>query len=350
MRYSLLNRGGDKMVLTYASYLAENGHDVFLEANKIDTVFFISPKIKIVPITLKGSLGTILSAFFKKRPLDIVVADIIPIAFALYFRNRNKVVYFAQDYNVTHYRNPLLKFSIIALNFVGLSVFRIRTIAVSEDISRILFGKFNAKIQNVVSNGIDTSMFYPAHSQVLMTGKNGRKSILILSRSDPRKGFDIAQKVLIKVMASCAVPLEVWTVGETTGDKFADFFHKDFGYVPETTLRAIYSSADIFLYPSRSEGYGLMVIEAFACKCPVITTNAVPYAIHGVNAMVSKIGDIDSLADHVCRLLEFPSLAHTITANGYTYAQAHTLEHAKGTFENVLKNLNGKNQMKGLEH
>jgi glycosyltransferase involved in cell wall biosynthesis len=44
------------------------------------------------------------------------------------------------------------------------------------------------------------------------------------------------------------------------------------GYVPEADLRAIYSGADVFCYPSLYEGFGLPVLEAMACGAPVITS------------------------------------------------------------------------------
>jgi glycosyltransferase involved in cell wall biosynthesis len=104
-------------------------------------------------------------------------------------------------------------------------------------------------------------------------------------------------------------------------------------------LRAILSSADVFLYPSRSEGSPLMVMEAFACRCPVVTTEAVPYAMHRINAMVSKVGDIDSLADDVCHVLGSSELAGAIASHGYDYAQDHTLQSAKASFENTIKSI-----------
>lgn len=42
------------------------------------------------------------------------------------------------------------------------------------------------------------------------------------------------------------------------------------GYVTNGQLSALYSAADLFLVPSKYEGFGLTVLEAFACGCPVI--------------------------------------------------------------------------------
>lgn len=45
------------------------------------------------------------------------------------------------------------------------------------------------------------------------------------------------------------------------------------GYVKDEELPALYSSALMFVYPSLYEGFGLPVLEAMKCGCPVITSN-----------------------------------------------------------------------------
>lgn len=45
------------------------------------------------------------------------------------------------------------------------------------------------------------------------------------------------------------------------------------GYVPDEDLPALYSAAEIFIYPSLYEGFGLPPLEAMACGTPVITSN-----------------------------------------------------------------------------
>ena len=45
------------------------------------------------------------------------------------------------------------------------------------------------------------------------------------------------------------------------------------GRVADEDLNALYGGAEAFMYPSLSEGFGLQLLEAMACGCPIITSN-----------------------------------------------------------------------------
>jgi len=45
------------------------------------------------------------------------------------------------------------------------------------------------------------------------------------------------------------------------------------GFIPEEELPCLYSGAKVFVYPSLYEGFGLPVLEALSCGCPVVTSN-----------------------------------------------------------------------------
>src|SRR5262249_33461932 len=45
------------------------------------------------------------------------------------------------------------------------------------------------------------------------------------------------------------------------------------GFVEDAVLRALYQEAELFVLPSRYEGFGLPVLEAINCGCPTITSN-----------------------------------------------------------------------------
>lgn len=338
--HSLLSRGGDRMVLAHLSHLAESGHEVAVRVNVIDTIFKIHPRISIERPSLPGKAGTILSALFERRSADVVLASIIPMACLLSFRNGAEVVNYAQDYNETWYSRASQKLLIRFLYRLGLSFFRIPTIAVSNDLAEDLRRRFHARVA-VVENGVDTSIFYPDPDPGLVALKEGRKSVVLFSRGDYRKGLDAAYRVVQLAEERGAGPFEVWTVGEPALRPFGRITHRDFGYVQEERLRRIMSSADLFLYPTRFEGFGLMAAESFACGCPVVTTTAVPFAENGINAAVSDVDDVETMAEYVNRLLEDAEFSGALVQSGREAAAAMTLDSSVRKFEAALKAIMG---------
>ncbi len=70
-------------------------------------------------------------------------------------------------------------------------------------------------------------------------------------------------------------------------------------------LEALYSCAIALLYPSRFEGFGWPIIEAQACGCPVICSNAGPLPeIAGHAALVHDLEDESGFAADMLRLLD----------------------------------------------
>jgi len=77
------------------------------------------------------------------------------------------------------------------------------------------------------------------------------------------------------------------------------------GRLSKTELREAYRRADILLFPTRFEGFGLAAAEAMACGTPVVTTNcsSLPEIVEdGVNGKLCNVDDVDSFAKAVVEL------------------------------------------------
>ncbi|HEX2680103.1 MAG TPA: glycosyltransferase family 1 protein, partial [Candidatus Dormibacteraeota bacterium] len=76
------------------------------------------------------------------------------------------------------------------------------------------------------------------------------------------------------------------------------------GYVPDDELPAAYSGADLFVYPSLFEGYGLPPVEAMACATAVLTsrTGALPEVVGGAATLIDPT-DEAAITGALLRLL-----------------------------------------------
>ncbi|MEI6213340.1 MAG: glycosyltransferase family 4 protein [Desulfuromonadales bacterium] len=326
------------MVVSHANYLASIGHEVSITTAEVNTVFYLNPRVSIVRLSTVNKLATIFTALTSRFPSDLVIADIIPMSCFTFIRNRRKVIYFAQDYDESYYTSVLLKRLVRFFYVMGLKFFRIPVIAVSKHLADRLSEHFDANV-TVVENGVDTEKFFRDPDPELVESKENRKSVILFSRKDHRKGFDIGCSVVTRLTESHRDMFEIWTVGEQSDGMFPGIVHRDFGYVGEEKLRQLFSSADMFLYPSRHEGFGLMPLEAMACRCPLVTTTAVPYAKHESNALVAGVEDVEGLTGQSQRLLDDNALYLSLSDSGYRYVARHTLAESTRLFAGVCADM-----------
>jgi len=97
------------------------------------------------------------------------------------------------------------------------------------------------------------------------------------------------------------------------------------GTVPEDRLLDLVAEADLLLYPSLYEGFGLPPLEAMALGTPVVTsaTGALLEVCEGAALLVDPT-DVESIADGVVAVLEDPSLRDRLVRAGRERAATFT--------------------------
>lgn len=110
----------------------------------------------------------------------------------------------------------------------------------------------------------------------------------------------------------------------------------EMGYLPDYfQLRAFYSAADVFVFPTRYEGFGLPVLEAMACGCPVVTSaNSSMREVGGEAALYADPESVEGLAAAMRRVLEETGTRENMTVLGQDRAKLFSWEGcAKATYE-----------------
>jgi len=107
------------------------------------------------------------------------------------------------------------------------------------------------------------------------------------------------------------------------------------GYVPDEDLPALYNAADLFVYPSLYEGFGLPPLEAMACGTPVITSNtsSFPEVVGDAGIMIDPY-DVDGLTKAMYEVLTNDGLREDMIKKGLKQTKKFSWEKcAKETLE-----------------
>jgi glycosyltransferase involved in cell wall biosynthesis len=99
------------------------------------------------------------------------------------------------------------------------------------------------------------------------------------------------------------------------------------GYLPDEDLPFFYSGAQVFLFPSFYEGFGIPPVEAMACGVPVISSNArcMPEVL-GDAAILVPPTDAEGMADAILKALGDEKLRYSMRAAGIQRAEIFDAE------------------------
>jgi glycosyltransferase involved in cell wall biosynthesis len=144
-------------------------------------------------------------------------------------------------------------------------------LTVSEAVRREIVARFGVPEPMVRAIPLAaSSIFYPVPETVAPPAPY----FLFVGTLEPRKNLPALIEAWRETHEETRA--ELWIAGR----RRADFKRleelpgmKLLGEVPDAELPALYSSALAFVYPSLYEGFGLPVLEAMQCGCPVITSN-----------------------------------------------------------------------------
>lgn len=192
---------------------------------------------------------------------------------------------------------------------------------------------------HVIPDGVDHERYFPNHDRSILSpyGINDeQKVILYVGSEEPRKNLILLLKAVkeLKLMGLNIKLLKVGSPGfgnsrDDTLNLIRDLDILDeiifTGFIPEIDLPKYYNAADLFVFPSFIEGFGLPPLEAMACGCPVIAANtsSLPEVIGDGGILVNPF-DYIALADFMEKVITDDSFRSDLIRKGVERAELYS--------------------------
>lgn len=201
----------------------------------------------------------------------------------------------------------------------------------------------------MIPHGVDTDWFYPRDEPHPAVAEE-KTTLLYVGRLGARKGLDLALRALAEVDDE-GVEFLIAGTGrheETLRELARELGIADrvwfLGYVPDQDLPVLYSSADVFVLPSRYEGFGLVLLEAMACGTPVIGADAggIPTAIGDNDTGLIVQRDVDALAEALRSLQTEPTNWQAMGEKSLNQANRNSWDEVTSRVEELYSSLSDK--------
>ena len=159
--------------------------------------------------------------------------------------------------------------------------------------------------------GVNAEQFHPRHARPEMrarlSGGHPEDAILLyVGRLSHEKQIDSIRAVLERVPGTRLAIVGDGPAHDDLRQRLAGTRTTFMGYLRGEELWSAFASADMFVFPSAMETFGLVLIEAMASGLPVVTSRVggVDDMVHpGVNGYVFNVGDVRGMIDGVRAVL-----------------------------------------------
>ena len=180
----------------------------------------------------------------------------------------------------------------------------------------------------VFQRGVDLQKFNPKYRNPDFFKRfdpsyNGEKVVLYVGRVSKEKEIDVFIEVANRLKDRKDMKFII--VGDGPYRKEAEQKAENViftGYLEKEELSTAYASADIFLFPSTTETFGNVILEAYASGLPVLVSDrgaSKENVIHGVTGFVVKNNRVERYIDIITTLLDDEKFYNNLKANALSY-------------------------------
>jgi glycosyltransferase involved in cell wall biosynthesis len=297
--------------------------DVLAQASK-DDGFSEIEKVEM-PFTSRGFFSIFLNLIFLarfKKGLFHITGD---VHYAILALPKDRTILTIHDLVFLHtYKGLRRRF--LKWIFLDLPVKKAKYITtISEKSKQEILDYTNCNPEKilVIANPVDLSFSDPSTPSTtlpsagrLNPSTQSTLSTILFLGTKPNKNLEISIAALFGLDVHLRIIGELTRKQEEILAKFNVHYSADFSISPEQ-LAAEYSNADLILFPSSYEGFGLPVIEGFQAGRPVITSNISPMKeVAGDGALLADPTSIASIRDQVIKLLTDQQLQTQLVAAG----------------------------------
>lgn len=205
----------------------------------------------------------------------------------------------------------------------------------------------------VIPNGIDLEEFKVTSNYLARYNLNKRIKILFVGRLTASKGVDLLP--LIASSLAIKYPEIIFIVVGSDGgykkhlekavrdQKLKNYF-LFLDALPRPYLLSVFKNADVFLLPTRSEAFGMVLVEAMAAGLPIVAASntAVPELIQEtITGLLAETGNPISFVEKISYLIDNPSVRIQLKDQGLKQSQEYDwnkiVARLYGIYEEVLK-------------
>ena len=342
--------GGIKVVAIYARALQQRGHEVLVVGNqrparrmsRLDRLWLRFGSVIDSPAPGShfedgGVELRLLPPARKLKKDDLPDADIVIATFwttaefvATLPESKGRKCYLIQGHEI-HPGQPLERIH---------ATFRssMQKIVVSEWLRGIMADEYGDTAAVLVPNGVDCSQFHASRRT-----RNGTPTVGYLHHIAAFKGADIAIEAI--ACARRRYP-ELRSIAFGRGllaDGPPDPGLDEYYYRPaQSAIRDIYAACDLWLFPSRREGFGLPLLEAAACGTPLVAApaGAAPEIIADGAGILVETDDPTAMAEGILRVLEMSGAEwEVLSARCVEIARERDWFASEARLESVLEGL-----------
>ena len=149
-----------------------------------------------------------------------------------------------------------------------------------------------------------------------------RKNLILLARALPLLADKNIHVIALGRRTAEAERIDAFVHDQALGERF-----RMISGVPFAELPAFYQMAEVFVYPSRFEGFGIPMLEALCSGVPAIgCTGSCLEEAGGPSSLYVDPDDSQALASAITRVLSDDALRSRMIADGYSYADRFTQE------------------------